>query len=212
MTLAQPRPDTADASGNPDGMSQKHPPDSRQKKAGKRRYDRHGLSKLKVAVKELGKRTVDGRTRVGKAIVTWKQDHIEALGGPDAVTPQQHTILDVAAITKMLHDSISPWLLEQAVNGTLVNRRSRAVIAAVKDRQALADALVRYMGVLGLERKARPAKTLAEVMAEIARDREEARETATGGDPASSPSGQSGRGSMAASGDVEAVQAEGESA
>src|SRR5262249_22131393 len=119
-----------------------------------RPYAKHGLYRLKDAVKTLGSRTIDRRTVLGRALTQWRAELIEALGGPDAVSPQQLVIVDQATTTKLLLDSVNAWLVTQP---SLVNARKRSLIPVVQQRQQLADALVRYMTLLGLERQ-RPEK------------------------------------------------------
>lgn len=153
---------------NPD-----HPPgtglDRRRKGRERRTYSRHGLVKLRAAVRGLGPRVVDRRTTLGRQLAAWKADLVRDLGGD--VSTQQAAIIDLAVRTKLLLDSIDAWLLVQP---SLVNARKRALLPVVRERQSLADALARYLGQLGLERRARKVPTLAEYLAE-----HEARKQAT---------------------------------
>lgn len=59
-------------------------------------------------------------------------------------------------------DSIDAWLLVQP---SLVNLRRRALLPVVRERQQLADALARYLGQLGLERRGKPVPDLASYLA-----------------------------------------------
>ncbi len=113
---------------------------------------RHGLTPAKQVMRTWGERAIDGRTRTGKALAAWRDSLIEDLGGEGQVSAQQLTVLELAARTKVLLDGIDAWLFEQP---SLVNKRDRKLFAVVKERQALADSLARYMGMLGLERRAK---------------------------------------------------------
>lgn len=73
---------------------------------------------------------------------------IRDLGGD--VSTQQDAIISLAVKTKLILGSIDAWLLQQ---DTLINKRKKSIIRAVTQRQALADALSRYMGQLGLARR-----------------------------------------------------------
>ena len=117
-----------------------------------RDYQKHGLTTLKQAVRGLGGRVIDRRTTLGKALASWRKDLIEDLGGRDAISTQQEALVDLAVKSKLILDSIDSWLLTQP---SLVNARKRSLLPAVRERQQLADALARYMGQLGLERKVR---------------------------------------------------------
>jgi hypothetical protein len=117
----------------------------------------HGLYRLKDAVKTLGRRVIDRRTSIGKALARWRGDLIRDLGGQEAVSTQKLAVVDLAVKTKLLLDSIDAWLLVQP---SLIHLKKRALLPVVRERQALADALARYMGQLGLERKAREIPSL----------------------------------------------------
>jgi hypothetical protein len=124
---------------------------------------KHGLSTLKRAVNGLGERVIDMRTSLGKALAQWRADLVAELGGPDVVTVQQSAIIDVAVKTKLILDSIDAWVLTQP---TLINKRARAVLPVVRERQQLADALARYMTQLGLEGRSKPVQDLRAYVAE----------------------------------------------
>ncbi len=119
---------------------------------GNRNAEKAGLTKLKAAVKELGGRVIDRRTSVGKALARWRTDLLQDLGGADVVSTQKVAVVELAVRTKLILDSLDAWLLTQP---SLVLARKKTVMPAVMQRQQIADALARYMGQLGLERRAR---------------------------------------------------------
>jgi hypothetical protein len=53
----------------------------------------------------------------------------------------------------------------------LVDKRRRALLPVVRERQQLADALAKYMVALGLERQHPPVESLTEYLAERERER-----------------------------------------
>ena len=122
----------------------------------------HGACALKRAVMALGSRAIDRRTSTGKALAQWRAELIQDLGGPDALSAQQATLIDLCVKDKLLLDSLDSWMLQQK---TLVNARKKSAIPVLLQRGQLADGLARRLGQLGLERKARPAKSLADVLA-----------------------------------------------
>ena len=122
----------------------------RSRKPSGSRSQRHGLTRLKAAVRGLGSRVIDRRTTLGKALAEWRQQLIQDLGGPDAVSTQARAIVDLAVRTKLLLDSVDAWLLTQP---SLINKRARALLPVVRERQRLADSLARYLTLLGLERR-----------------------------------------------------------
>ena len=107
------------------------------------------LSVRRKPSKGLGRREIDQRTTLGKALAQWRRELVADLGGKEAVSAQQIALIELAAGTKLLLDSIDAWLLKQP---SLVNARRRAVLPIVLQRQQLADSLARALMQLGAER------------------------------------------------------------
>ena len=110
----------------------------------------HGITVLKRVVNGLGHRVIDRRTVLGKELGKWRRNLIQDLGGEQMITTQQRAVVDLCVKSKLILDSIDAWLLTQP---SLVNGRKKALLPAVRERQALADGLARYLAQLGLERK-----------------------------------------------------------
>jgi hypothetical protein len=124
------------------------------------------LTTLRRAVQTLGARAIDEETAVGRALAEWRSMLIADLGGADTVTTAQSQVVEIAARTKLLLDSIDAWLFQQP---RLVNGRTRTCYPVVVQRQRIADALVNHLETLGLERRAR-GLDLARALAEPHRD------------------------------------------
>jgi len=126
--------------------------------------DVHGLYRLRRGVEELAKRglrPVRGNTQIGRALARWRGQLVRDLGGNPSTA--QVAIVDLAARTRLMLDSIDSWLVAQP---SLVNKRKRCLLPVVTQRQVLADALARYLQALGLERKAKPLPSLDDYLAE----------------------------------------------
>ncbi len=121
----------------------------------------HGAKALKRAVSTLGSRTIDRRTTTGRALAAWRSELLADLGGIEAVSTQELALVEEAVKTKLILDSVDAWLLSQP---TLIAKRSRSVLPAVRDRQALVSTLRGLLGDLGLKRRAREAPTLADYL------------------------------------------------
>ena len=113
-------------------------------------YTKHGIKTLKRAVRVLGDKAIDRRTRMGKALALWRTDLIRDLGG--TVSTQQSSLIDLAVKTKLMLDSVDAWILQQP---SLINKRKRSILPVVMQRTTLADSLARYLMTLGLERRSR---------------------------------------------------------
>jgi hypothetical protein len=113
----------------------------------------------KRALQRWGERTIDRRTSQGKALSAWRDALVQDLGGEDQVSAQQLTVIDLAARTKILLDGIDAYLFQEpgAHEGAsrLFSKRERKLYPIVRQRQALADSLARYMSMLGLERRSK---------------------------------------------------------
>lgn len=155
----------------------------------------HGTTALKQAVKTLGSRVVDRRTTMGKALAAWRSELLSDLGGVEAVSTQELALVEEAVKTKLILDSVDAWLLSQP---TLVNKRNRSVLPAVRDRQALVSTLRGLLGDLGLKRRTRTEPTLGDYLASKGNgsagrslgDEQPARQTTVSTEAESSPEGQ----------------------
>jgi hypothetical protein len=128
---------------------------SRRKAAGKRTYSRHGLTKLRKAVTELGTTKLDGRSRVAVAARRFKADLLADLGGNPSRA--QETIAELAARQWVLLCSLDDWIARQP---SLVTKK-RTVLPVLMQRETIALNLLRLLTALGLERRAVPATDLA---------------------------------------------------
>jgi hypothetical protein len=120
---------------------------------------------------------LDKRTTIGKRLDDWAQEIIADLGGD--VSAAQRQVIDMAVRTKLLVDSIDAWLLAQPA---ILSVRKRALFPVVQQRQQLADALVRYLGLLGLKRQARRFDLPSRAAARVPSPRPAAVPTGPGGD------------------------------
>ncbi|MEE9159100.1 MAG: hypothetical protein V3U60_12015 [Gammaproteobacteria bacterium] len=128
----------------------------------RRAYSRHGLSALKARVRVRGFQAIDRRTAAARALLAWRAELIADLGGEEAISTQQRTLVELATRTKLYVDSLDAWIME---HGNLMNARKRAVLPVVKDRMQLADALARYLAALGLQRRTKQVQDLGSYLA-----------------------------------------------
>ncbi len=118
--------------------------------SGKREYHRHGLTRAKRAISEYGSRSIDMRTKAGRALTEWTDAIVRDLGGEQAISAQQATLIELCSRTKLLLDGVDAWLLSQG--RPPVNKKSQRLWPVVRERTALSDSLARYLGQLGLEK------------------------------------------------------------
>jgi len=132
------------------------------RRPGNANAQKHGLTRLKHAVNTLGNRAIDRRTTIGKALAAWRFELLTDLGGIEAVSTQELALVEEAVKTKLILDSVDAWLLTQP---TLIHKRNRSVLPAVRDRQALVSTLRGLLGDLGLKRRAKAMPSLGEYLA-----------------------------------------------
>ncbi|MBI3782801.1 MAG: hypothetical protein HY270_05300 [Deltaproteobacteria bacterium] len=125
----------------------------------------HGTKGLKRAVQVLGSRTIDKRTSVGKALAAWRAYLLADLGGIENVTTQELALVEEAVKTKLILDSVDAWLLSQP---SLIAKKTRGVLPAVRDRQALVSTLRGLLGDLGLKRRSKAEPSLNDYLADKA--------------------------------------------
>ena len=130
------------------------------KQNGRREYRKTGLYTLRRELIDLGSRAIDGRSSVGVALRRWKADLIRDLGGKDSISTQEETLIELAARSKIMLDSVDNWILGQP---TLINSRKKTMLSVVQQRQTIADGLTRTLKELGLKRVTKNL-TLAELL------------------------------------------------
>jgi hypothetical protein len=132
-------------------------------KRAKRTYTRSGLYSLRATLQVLGGRAIDRRTALGQAHEAWRESLIADLGGREELSVQRLALVDLALKSKLLLDSVDAWLLNQK---SLVDKRRRCLLPVVRERTALASSFQSVLRDLGLERKAKPLRSLAELLAQ----------------------------------------------
>jgi hypothetical protein len=126
----------------------------------------HGLTPAKKALKKHGTGALDQRTTEAKELARWKDALVEDLGGPDQISTQQETLIELAARQIVLLHLIDNWVFA-APDQRVFRKRDKTVYALTKERQRIADGLARYMAQLGMDRKARKGRDLTTWIAEL---------------------------------------------
>jgi hypothetical protein len=139
--------------------------------------DKHGLFRLKAALKLRGWSGIDGRSLGAKQLFSWRSELVSSLGGERNLTPQRKAIIETVCRTRLFLDTLDIWLMGQP---SLLLVRKRTILPALRERQSLADSLLRHLQALGLERVAVPIPSLQDYLRE--REREMAVQDAPQGD------------------------------
>jgi hypothetical protein len=117
--------------------------------------EKHGMTVLRRTLDEIadrGRKVIDERTKLGKELMRWRAELVQDLGGQEGLSTQQLALVDICMRTRLMLDSVDAWLLRQP---SIIDKRKRQLFPVVQQRTALADALARHLGALGLTRAAK---------------------------------------------------------
>jgi len=78
---------------------------------------------------------------------------MQALGGEETLSPQRRKLVDLLTRATLLLDSADQWLFSQQ---SIVQEDSRSLLPAIRERQSIADHVVKLLDKLGLERVVKP--------------------------------------------------------
>ena len=122
---------------------------------------RSGLKGLIKAVNARGLSGIDRRLSASRAVMAWRADLLNDLGGEDNCSTQQKTIVELASRSVLFLNHIDAFLLETP---SLINRKAKKILPILLQRQTLCDSLLRQLTALGLQRQAKRLPTLAEYL------------------------------------------------
>lgn len=125
----------------------------------RRTHARYELARLMTDLGSLPiTSAIDRRTRLGRELAD-RRAALEEHLGEDRLTEPRRLIVEQIVRRLLFLESIDAWLFSLP---SLVNRRKRCVIPALREREALASALTRDLQALGLDRVEKPVETLAD--------------------------------------------------
>lgn len=128
----------------------------------RREYRKHGGNALAAALKAQGLDGLDGRLTLVREARQWAADYAEGRGGEAQQGPGWTELLKLATVKHVMAEHVGGVLLAQP--GWIVNRRRRQLSQLAKDYVSLTKALREDLLALGLERRAKAAPSLAELM------------------------------------------------
>ena len=122
------------------------------------RRQKHGLSSLLKAER----RRIDGRSALGQAISTYQATLIDSLGGREALSAQDLCLVETISRDWIILQQVDIYIMEHG----MINKRKRALWPVAVQRVALSNSLTSKLLALGLKRRPKPTKTLAQLLAE----------------------------------------------
>ena len=125
---------------------------------------RHGLTALKRVVTARGINGLDARTTAVRAVNEWRTALVNDLGGEHAISTQKAALVDVAARTMLYLNHLDAFLMSQP---SLVNKRRKAILPVLRERQILADSFSRLLSQLGLQRVPKAIPSLQDYLRDM---------------------------------------------
>jgi hypothetical protein len=110
-----------------------------------------------------GLTALDQRSAGARALLEWRQELEGDLGGTEALSIQQRTLVELACRLRLYLDHVDGWLMDQP---SLILKRKRILLPVVRERMALSDSLVRVLKDLGLKRQPKDLGNLEDYLKE----------------------------------------------
>lgn len=144
-------------------------------KGSKQRHRKHGLVALRRAIEG----SIDPHSKLGQALAGLRNALVADLGGHDVVSEAQRLVIERVIRAKLRADAADAWLDLQPVESRLDAR----VLAIEREARAQGDSMVKYLGMLGLQRADQSqAHALADLLASLPQSPSVAHVDAQGGD------------------------------
>jgi hypothetical protein len=112
-----------------------------------------------VRIKLRGLDGIDHRTSAARALLQWREQVISDCGGLESLSATKLALIDAASRTKALLDHADSFLIAER---SVINRKQKAFIPLVAQRQSLCDSLCRTLVLLGLQRVPKAIPSLRE--------------------------------------------------
>lgn len=129
---------------------------------------RHGMFAAMSRIKLKGLAVIDRRTLAARSLLGWRTELVNALGGPESVTPQEMALVEAVSRTKAITEHIDAFILSQP---SVVNRKRKALIPIIQQRSSVVNVMSNLLAQLGLERRPKKVPGLMEYL----REQEEAK-------------------------------------
>lgn len=122
-----------------------------------------------MAVRARGLDVIDRRSAAWKAVEQCRDALLEDLGGTENVSTQQAALVDLASRCWLYLNHIDGFLLTQ--DRLVVGRgRKTTLLPVLQQRQGIASHFESLMARLGIERRAKPLRSLSDYLARKAAD------------------------------------------
>jgi hypothetical protein len=112
-----------------------------------KRPDMHGI---RTAVMIKGCWKIDRRSIGAQQLFRWKRELILAMGGEAEISPQRMCLVDLCVRTRLYVEALDAYLLGTK---SLIDKKARATLPILLQRQSMADSLVKTLKILGLNRQ-----------------------------------------------------------
>src|SRR5262249_2856342 len=108
-----------------------------------------GWRGLKRAVAVRGLNALDGRSAAVRLVREWQAAITADLGGPEQLSAQKRALIDILSRSPLVLNHIDSFMMEQR---SLINRKRKAIIPIVRDRQVIVDGIARLVAQIGSDK------------------------------------------------------------
>src|SRR5690349_18806389 len=126
----------------------------------RRTYRKHGFTGLLRGRSKADAGQMDKRSATYQAMAQYRADLLSSLGGVENLSAQELTLLELCVRDHLILQSIDGYLLQAG----LFNKKKRTAYSLTMQRMQLADSLTRRLQSLGLKRRAKPTRSLTELL------------------------------------------------
>ena len=112
---------------------------------------------------------LDRRSAGYLALKKWREELVNDLGGEENLTAQVRLLVEIITRSKLFLDNVDLFLMEQS---SVVNRKRKAMLPLLRERQSLANSILNQLSQLGLERKEKRVESLPEFLAQYDKEKE----------------------------------------
>ena len=125
-----------------------------------KKKSRAGMAALRRKIMMHGLSVVDKRTLTAKMLVEWRTGIVNDLGGPEAISSQQTTLIELAVRTKLMLEHIDSFILAQ---DSIIDLERKSLYPVVRERGTLANTSGVFTRAVGIGAKAAARAQSAEL-------------------------------------------------
>jgi hypothetical protein len=123
----------------------------------------HGLHPLRRTVMARGLSALDKRSATYRDLMERREQIINELGGPSAITKQQEIAVDALTRECLFLDQVDSWVLAQ--DSIITGRgKKKELLPIFRHRDGIVRRMTSLLSLVGLERRALPLRSAIDII------------------------------------------------